>query len=85
MKTIWKYVLQPECSLEIPRGAELLSVHEQGESICLWVLVDPSLEKEVRKFIVLGTGHDVPDVSLKFVGTAHLNASALVFHVFEKA
>ena len=84
MKIIWKYVLQPECKLEIPKGAELLSVHEQGEDICLWVLVDPTAEKEVRRFRGFGTGHDIPDMTLKFVGTAHLHGGGLVFHVFEQ-
>lgn len=84
MKTIWKFVLQPVCELEIPKGAELLSLHEQGEDICLWALVDPAAEKEVRKFCGFGTGHDVPDTPLKFIGTAHLRGGALVFNVFEQ-
>lgn len=83
MKTIWKYTLQPECTLDMPKDAEVLSVREQGEDICLWALVDPNAEKEPRKFVGFGTGHDVPDHPMKFIGTAHLHGGSLVFHVFE--
>ena len=83
MKSIWKYVLQPECTIEMPGGAQVLAVREQGQDICLWALVDPSAEKVERRFVGFGTGHDVPDQSMAFLGTAHLAGGALVFHVFE--
>lgn len=84
MKTTWKFTLQPECSIEMPVGSEILSVREQKETICLWALVDPSAPKETRRFVAFGTGHDIPDESLSFVGTAHLQGGALVFHIFER-
>lgn len=85
MKTnsIWKYVLQPEIELSMPVGAQVLSVREQGEEICLWALVTPDAPKETRRFVSFGTGHDVPAVPLQFHGTAHLQGGSLVFHVFE--
>lgn len=83
MKTIWKFPLQPECTLDMPKGAEVLSVCKQSDEICLWALVDPSAEKEQRRFVGFGTGHDVPDRPMKFIGTAHLHGGSLVFHVFE--
>lgn len=83
MKTIWKFTLQPQCELEMPKGAQILSVREQGEDICLWALVDPAAEKVTRKFCGFGTGHDVPDGDMRFVGTAHLYGGSMVFHVFE--
>lgn len=83
--TIWKYVLQPEISIEMPKGAQVLSVREQGDDICLWALVDPSAEMETRSFVGFGTGHVIPNAeALRFVDTAHLNQGRLVFHVFEK-
>lgn len=84
MKTIWKFVLQPECKIEMPVGAELLSVHAQGDDICLWAKVDPSAAKEARSFVGFGTGHDVPDEPLAFVGTALMHGGSLVFHIFER-
>ena len=82
MKTIWKFELQPSCAIEMPAGAELLSVREQGDAICLWALVERDMPTEVRHFVSYGTGHPIPDEPLRFLGTAHLQG-ALVFHVFE--
>lgn len=81
--TIWKYVLQPNIDIEMPVGAQILSVREQGNDICMWALVNPDAHKEKRIFMVFGTGHDVPPVQMKFLGTAHLQSDGLVFHVFE--
>ena len=86
--TIWKYVLRPTCALEMPKGAQILSVHAQispvKEDICIWALLDPTQPKETREFSVFGTGHPVPPgTNMKFLGTAFLNNGALVFHVFE--
>jgi hypothetical protein len=83
LKTIWKYVLQPESVLDMPIGAQVLSVREQGQEICLWALVDPLADKEKRKFVSFGTGHDIPSQPMTFIGTAHLGGGSLVFHVFE--
>lgn len=81
LKTIWKYELQPECTLDMPIGAQVLSVREQGGAICLWALVNPNAEKEQRHFVGFGTGHDVLDRPMQFIDSAHLGS--LVFHVFE--
>lgn len=83
MSSICKYVLKPEIELEMPIGAQVLSIREQGEEICLWALVNPDAPKEKRRFVSFGTGHDVPAVALQFHGTAHLRGGSLVFHVFE--
>lgn len=84
MSQVWKFVLQPECEIEMPAEAQILSVGSQGDDICLWVRVDPAAPKEKRKFIGFGTGHDIPDeLDLFFMGTAFLNGGNLVFHLFE--
>lgn len=81
MKTIWKFNIDATGDLEMPIGAEILSVHEQHFGVFLWALVDPASKTEVRRFRVYGTGHDIPDHAMKFIGTAHLGG--LVLHVFE--
>lgn len=83
MKTIWKFKLEPECTVKMPAGAEILSVREQGHQIYAWALVDPDAPSEDRHFVGVGTGHDLPDEPLKFLGSAHLDYGTLVFHVFE--
>ena len=82
-KVVWKYELTPAIIIEMPRGAQILSVAEQNNKICLWALVDPYAETEAREFHVFGTGHEISIKSLNFVGTALLNNAGLVFHVFE--
>lgn len=84
MKKIYKFELSaPSCAVKMPAGAEVLSVREQCGSICLWAKVDPTAPAEVRHFAGYGTGHSIPDVPLRFLGTAHLQGGALVFHIFE--
>jgi len=85
MLQVWKFVLQPEIEISLPRGAELLSVASQGNDICLWAKVNPEAEKEKRSFVAFGTGHQIPDdLNLKFIGTAMIYDGSLVFHVFER-
>lgn len=85
MKTIWKFELGIEDRrlLEIPIGAEVLAVQVQGSTPCMWALVDPDAEREVRDFIMCGTGHVIPDVELKHLGTYQLYSGNFVGHVFE--
>lgn len=84
-KTIWKYELVPNdlITIEMPKDAQILSVNSQGDNVFLWALVDPIELTESRKFMVFGTGHDVPDINLSFIGTFMLFKGGLVFHVFE--
>lgn len=83
MKTIWKFVITPTCTLDIPKDAEVLSIKNQGENICMWVKVDPSNATEERKFVVCGTGHTLPELELEFIDSVLLFDGGLVFHVFE--
>jgi len=92
--TIWKYILKPTCEIEMPTGAQILSVHAQpnkappfkldGEEICIWAKVEPANPKETRKFVVFGTGHPVPcELHMQFLGTALLHGGLFTYHVFE--
>lgn len=83
MNTVWKYKLPPDNILQMPRGARILCVHAQRDTICLWALVNQQHTKEARLFRVYGTGHEVPDDPGTYLGTVHLQDGALVFHVFE--
>lgn len=86
-KTIWKYQLVAESvKIEMPIGAEILTVQIQDGIACLWALVDPNADKEERIIEVFGTGHPVPydmGVSRKYIATFQLNGGTLVYHAFE--
>jgi len=85
MSRIWKYELAitDEQTLEMPRGAKVLSVANQGGKLCLWAEVDQSERIVVRHFLIVGTGHQITeDFELrKFVGSVLIDP--FVWHVFE--
>ena len=92
MTTVWKYPLRLADGVQVlnmPRGARLLSAHDQQGTPTLWMLVDAANPVEERRFVVHGTGHPVSlpmdDAFIDFVGSCHDAARGLVWHVFEVA
>ncbi len=86
MKRVFKYdaPVGYHLIIQMPRGAEILSLHVQRNVPRIWALVDPSAEIENRHFAVVATGDIAPD-GASFVGTFLLDGGDLVFHLFEKA
>lgn len=83
MKTIWKYELElGSQTLELPQGAQPLSVAVQQGGVMLWALVTPEAPTCYRRVYVVGTGHELPEDLGSYVGTVLLTGGALVFHVF---
>lgn len=83
-KTIWKFPLAGDGTVMMPIGAKILTVHGQGNDICVWAEVDPRMDKVERLLSVYGTGDPLPDNPGNYLGTAMLMGGALVFHVYEK-
>lgn len=83
MKSVWKFELHPYTSVRMPVGATPLYVGAQGDAICLWAKVETEGPWEVRSFVIVGTGHELPEHTGKYLGTAMLSNGALVFHVFD--
>ncbi len=84
--TIFKFILFPSKSqtIELPIDAEILTVQNQNEEVCMWVKLDPSAPKINRTFAVFGTGWDInADSKLNYIGSVQLESGKLVFHVFE--
>ncbi len=86
---IWKWTLQVTDlqQVQMPRGAQVLSVQTQGGAPQLWALVDEKAPAEPRTFATYATGNPMPEVADygRFVGTYQMHGGALVFHVFEQA
>lgn len=80
-KSVWKFDLQPECTLKVPKGAKCLTVQMQSGVPFLWMLVDPEAPIENRRFVVLGIGHEGEVDYSGYVGT--WQAGSLVWHLFE--
>jgi hypothetical protein len=81
---VWKYTLPVgggEVSMSV--GATPLTVGAQGGQLVLWALVEPSETLEQRRFIVYGTGHDIPFQRDQLRYVASTTMGPLVWHVFE--
>jgi len=87
MKTIWKFQFEVDDNIEIemPMGAEILTVGIQHGIPCLWALVDTEKDKIKRKFELYGTGHPVSERHKKYIGTFQTREGYLVFHLFEQS
>jgi hypothetical protein len=96
--TIFKYPVRivDESTLEMPRGAKLLSVGVANDTeVFLWALVDTEAKMAVRRLHVHGTGNpitaatveahplDMVQLANKFVGTALTHGGSLVWHLFD--
>lgn len=85
MKKVFKYplVAEPEAPFLLPGGAEILTVQMQNGLPWIWALVSPENTPEMRKFLVVGTGHEITQEKTKYIGTFQMHGGSLVFHVFE--
>lgn len=81
-QTIWKYPFQidDEFEIEMPEGAQVLTAQVQGSTPCLWALVNPEAPKTKRKFFVYGTGHEINEEGVAYIGSIQMNG--FVWHVF---
>jgi len=86
MHTIYKFPV-PENStfvLKLPARARFLDVQVQRGKPQAWFLLDPEAETVRRRFVVCGTGHQVPEQEmLTYLGTFQLFDGELVLHLFE--
>lgn len=82
---IFKYLLYPSDSfeLELPKGAKILTVQVQFEKPQIWALVDPNADNEKRQFRMIGTGHEIKEKNLTYIGTFQMMGGHLVWHLFE--
>ena len=73
-KIVWKFNVPVEehFTLEMPLGSEILHFGIQYGTTRLWVLVDPSKEYVKRRFLSVGTGHDIVEGGLKYIGTVKM-------------
>ena len=88
-KVVWKYdvPIREHFTLELPLGTEILHFSLQYGEAKLWVLVDPLIflteEKVERKFLLAGTGRDINEGGLKYIGTIKMVEEKLIYHLFE--
>jgi len=87
MLMIYKYTVpvMDYFSLDLPRGAKILTVQEQYDKPQIWALVNPEGLVETRNFRLAGTGHPIKETEkiLNFVGTFQLRRGSFIGHLFE--
>lgn len=88
MKTIWKFpiLLLVETSVEMPKGARILTVQAQLDQPQVWAVVDPEAPREMRRFRWIATGRPEEDYAFDgvYLGTVQLQGGGFVFHLFEE-
>lgn len=90
-QTIWKFEtpFESKFSLQLPKGAEILSVQQDQKTKipCIWTLVYPENEKEERTFELFGSGHLIYNdmgINRKYLGTYQYQKGEFVGHLFER-
>ena len=77
--------------VDMPVGAEVISVEAQGDDLCCWALVDHHTpHKTVRRFALLATGVILNPVAAKMLKDEYVFKSTVLFgdgifvlHVYE--
>lgn len=79
--------------LQLPKGAKILTAQMQPfaismgtayehENLQIWYECEPAQELEPRAFVILGTGHPMPDTHrLSYIATVQVGS--LVLHIYE--
>lgn len=83
---IFKYPIHVADSqaVDMPEGAQILTIQVQLGQPCIWALVDDDVPPERREIHMRGTGHDCNGVErLRYVSTFQMAEGALIFHAFE--
>ncbi|MBD3282443.1 MAG: hypothetical protein GF387_02430 [Candidatus Portnoybacteria bacterium] len=87
MQSVYKYTIPVEdyFSLDLPKGAKVLTVQEQHDEPQLWALVEKGVSTEKRNFRLAGTGHPIEEKpeTLNYIGTFQLAGGSFIGHVFE--
>lgn len=85
-KQIWKFNIKSVGmqDIEMPVGAEILTIQTQEDYPCIWALVNPDAPRAKRRFEIFGTGHIVSNsTERKYIGTYQEMGGALIWHLFE--
>lgn len=66
------------------KGAKVLHVGMQKGHVCAWFECDENAPMEERTIHCVGTGFDLPNASLHYLGTVLIYNDSLVYHFYEE-
>ena len=83
---IWKWDLRIDDLqiIDMPLGAEILTVQTQGGQPRLWAACDETAPLRPRRIAMYGTGEPINDRPGIYIATFQVDSGALVFHAFEE-
>ncbi len=83
---IWKWDLRIDDLqiIDMPLGADILTVQTQGGQPRLWAVCDENAPLRPRRIAMYGTGHLINEHPGIYIATFQVDSGALVFHVFEQ-
>jgi hypothetical protein len=85
MKTVWKFPLDSDRSIiKAPGLGSTLLVDTQGIYWCAWCEVDTDKRDYAREFLIIGTGHPMPDDSEGFIHSNSWQQGPFVWHAYER-
>jgi hypothetical protein len=78
---IWKYDVSHQFDVDLPGDAKVVDVQVQGKEPVMWVLLNPELPKNRRRFFAVATGESFDSTNASYIATFQLGM--FVFHLFE--
>ena len=83
---VHKYTMEKEDeTFELPDGSMFLDAMMQNGKVVIYFLVNPTAVLSKRRFILVGTGKDMPEEELHYCTTLKLVGDGLIGHVWEYA
>lgn len=72
-------------TIEMPAGAQILTVQNQDNIGVLWAIVPDGVPKMIERRVIAtyGTGHEMTDAPHTYIGTYQLAFGRLIYHIFE--
>jgi hypothetical protein len=94
MITIYKYpIRQTEKQIVMTPGLieqgvlirfseQVMHVDIQGDTICIWAMVDTETSKQERRIIIVGTGRDATEITCGYEHIGTVKMGPYVWHIF---
>lgn len=86
MRTIWKFPLNMRGWNEVGVGGVsqvvLAAIDPASGAPAVWIDHDPDGAPMARSFVVVGTGHEIPDPDAEHVGS--MIDRTFVWHIYER-
>lgn len=83
-RAVWRYQLDTVADTKsVPAGAQVRHVGWSRDGIQIWLEVDPAAPTEPRTFLIFGTGVEIPESGIQYVGSIVAGDEFHVFHIYE--